>query len=98
MSDSTINLETFLTLIQNWGSTESMELVAETLNDMGWGDKEAFTKNDVIEVMGRITAKTQQRLVQEPEAFAGSTAAEREHMGQLLGAVSQHALPLLKEG
>lgn len=94
---STINLETFLTLLDKWGHTSSAELVANVLVSMGWGDKDAFTKDDVLKVMEVMTKQTQERLVNEPDAFQGSTAAEREHMGALLAAVTDHALPMLRE-
>ena len=91
--ERTLDRTRFLGLMSEWGQAGSAELVEAVLEDMGWGDRQTFTKADVVAVMEGVTAAGQ-RLIQDAP---GATAEQRVHLASLMDAVQEHALPLLKE-
>lgn len=95
MTESTISRERLLTLMREWGQAGSIELVAETLAVMGWGDKQAFTKQDVVDVMAGVT-QVALRQLETPAGAPGVDDEARDHMRELLGSIQAHAIPVLK--
>jgi hypothetical protein len=95
MSNNTITREQFLTLMREWGQAGSVELVEETLGAMGMAGQEAFTKQDVVNVMDGVT-QVALKLLEKPAAVPGVDEASRIHMCELLGSLQAHALPLAR--
>lgn len=91
--ERTLDRAKFLALMAEWGHASSAELVEAVLEDMGWGERQAFTKADVVAVMEGVTAAAQGLLADAP----GATAEQKAHLSGLIGAVQAHAIPLLKQ-
>jgi hypothetical protein len=94
--ESTIPRSTLLQLIAQNGQPGSAELVDDVMASLGWEAKQAFTKNEFLQVMQGVTDFARKSL-QEPGAFGGASPEERKHIGGMLDALDQHAFPILKE-
>lgn len=90
--ERTLDRKTFLALMAQWGHADAPELVEAVLADLGWADRQAFTKADVIAVAEAVTAAGVEMAKDAP----GATPEEQAHLQALLGTVQAHALPLLK--
>ncbi len=95
--ESTLERTKFLALITEWGHSSSTEMVEKVLGEMGWSDKQAFTKGDVVTVLDAVTAYAQEQIQTDPAAVAGATDAQRAHLVGLIDAVRQNAVPLLQQ-
>lgn len=95
--ERTLDRAKFLALMGEWGHASSAELVEAILEDMGWGDRQAFTKADVVAVLEAVTAHGQREIATDPTVAAGTTPEQRAHLQGMMDAVAQHALPLLRQ-
>ena len=91
--EKTHDRKSFLALMGQLGHASSAELVEAVLEDMGWGDRQAFTKADVVAVL-EATMAAGKEMVKDA---AGTTPEERERLTGLITAVQQNAVPLLKK-
>jgi hypothetical protein len=96
VEEPTIPLEALLELIAELAPPESADLVALSIDALGLGGKEAFSRADFVAVLAHVT-RYGQRLVQDPAHTPGATDTQRAHMAAMLEAVSAHAIPLLQE-
>lgn len=94
--ETTLPRDKFLALMNQYGQAGSSELVEAVLEDMGWGQKAAFTKADVVTVTDALLTSSQQAIENDPAATAGAAPGQREHLASMLASLQQHALPLLK--
>lgn len=95
--ESTLERAKFLALISEWGHASSTEMVETVLREMGWSDKQAFTKGDVVTVLDAVTTYAQEQVQTNSAAVAGATDEQRAHLVNLIDAVRQSAVPLLKQ-
>ncbi|MEB3221280.1 MAG: hypothetical protein VKS61_04845 [Candidatus Sericytochromatia bacterium] len=94
--EPTIPLEDLLDLIAALAPPESADLVALSIDALGLGGQEAFTRADFLAVLSHLT-RYGQRLVRDPAQTPGASDAQRAHMAAMLEAVSAHAMPVLQD-
>ena len=84
--ESTLPRAQFLALMQELGQAGSVELVETVLVELGWADKQEFTKGDVTIVMAGV-AKVARREFDNPAAYGGADEATRGHVRGMLDAL-----------
>ena len=90
MSDETITREHLLFLYGESGGPEAAALVTQVLAGLGWGEKQQFSRADVLAIGQGIAG-----FAREAVGRAPVSEQVRGHLDGVLEALEAHAFPLL---